>query len=451
MSDELQQAGARRSTRKKMFVVVVVLLALAFAFRLAYGVCSDFWSDDERQVYLIGLKFYTTGAWPYFGPDVTNTIQIPGALQGLVVGLPLYVWHAPEAPYVLLNVLSFASLCFFAWYCTRRLPEIPRWIIWAWLLTAPWTLNISTHIFNPSYVLAGGIFFFVGLFETLPFLRREIIPAKYANFMLGLSLCWVMQFHMSWVVLALLSLASLFFQYRSDKVKRFLSALAWFAGGAALTGSFLLPTYLKYGLTNGAGSTGEVVQLNVRTLLKHLNPVEGILGRFLSFASFELPRFIGDSSATRWQFMERHLWLVPVIVFVGLVGLLQPAALVALWFRREHKHVEWRAVKLFTLALLALLYVSFVFSFRDPHSHTFYVTFPVAMLYSLYCWSRYLEQRRWQRFAAVFIACGVVFHAGLMLDNYRRKSMYTNREIPAAAIESKDYHLLGERREGSRY
>ncbi len=450
MSD-MRQAGTRNSGREKSVAVVIVLLVLAFAFRLAFGLSSDFWSDDERQIYLIGLKFYATGAWPYFGPDVTNTIQIPGALQGLVVGLPLYVWHAPEAPYVLLNVLSFLSLCFFAWYCTRRLPEIPAWIIWAWLLTAPWTLNISTHIFNPSYVLAGGIFFFVGLFETLPFLRRDIIPAKYANLMMGLALGWVMQFHMSWVVLALLSLAALFFQYRTEGRTRLLSALVWFAVGAVITGSFLLPTFAKYGLTNGAGSTSEVVGFNARTLLKHLNPVEGILGRFLSFASFELPRFIGGNNGTRWQFMERHLWLVPVVVFVGLAGLLQPAALVALWFRREHRHAEWRALKYFTLSLLALLYVSFVFSFRAPHSHTFYVTLPVAMLYSLYCWSRYLEQRRWQRFAAVFLACGVVFHAGLALDNYRRKSMYVNRRIPAAAIEAKDYRILGERREGSRY
>src|SRR5882672_5902018 len=93
------------------------LLLLAFLFRLAFGLCQ-FQDEDTKQIYLIGLKFYTTGAWPYFGPDVTNTIQIPGALQGLVVGLPFYVLPIPEAPYVLLNILTFSSLCFFAWYCT---------------------------------------------------------------------------------------------------------------------------------------------------------------------------------------------------------------------------------------------------------------------------------------------------------------------------------------------
>src|SRR6266511_4382881 len=61
------------------------LLPLAFLFRLFVGLCSQFRDPDTKQTYLLGLKFYTIGAWPYFGPDVTNNIQIPGALQCLVV------------------------------------------------------------------------------------------------------------------------------------------------------------------------------------------------------------------------------------------------------------------------------------------------------------------------------------------------------------------------------
>src|SRR6185295_3157791 len=93
------------------------LLLLAFLFRLGFGLCQ-FQDEDTKQIYLIGLKYYTTGAWPYFVPDVTNTIQIPGALQGLVAGLPFYLLPLPEAPYLFLNILTFSSLCFFAWYCT---------------------------------------------------------------------------------------------------------------------------------------------------------------------------------------------------------------------------------------------------------------------------------------------------------------------------------------------
>lgn len=169
------------------------LLLLAFLVRLFVGLCSQFRDPDTKQTYLLGLKFYTTGAWPYFGPDVTNSIQIPGALQGLVVGIPFYFLPIPEAPYLLLNILSFSSLCFFAWYCTRRLPELPKWFVWSWLLTAPWTLNLSTHIYNPSYVLPGAILFFVGAIETYPFLSQELVQRQWANFMMGLALFWIMQ------------------------------------------------------------------------------------------------------------------------------------------------------------------------------------------------------------------------------------------------------------------
>src|SRR5882672_32892 len=147
----------QRSQRLLFFT----LLLPGFLFRLFFGLCSPFQDEDAKQIYLIGLKFYTTGAWPYFGPDVTPTIQIPGALQGLVVGLPFYVLPIPEAPYILLNILSFASLCFFAWYCCKRLPAIPKWFVWTWLLCAPWTICLSTNVFNPSYVLPGSIVFFV--------------------------------------------------------------------------------------------------------------------------------------------------------------------------------------------------------------------------------------------------------------------------------------------------
>src|SRR5437867_3701780 len=131
-----------RLTKQQQRVLIFVALGSAFLFRLAFGLCSPLWtaSEDEKQIYLIGLKFFTTRSWPWFGPDVTNTIQIPGALQGLLVGLPFYLLPIPEAPYILLNVLSFSSLCLLAWYLARRLPEVPAWLIWSWLLTSPWTM-----------------------------------------------------------------------------------------------------------------------------------------------------------------------------------------------------------------------------------------------------------------------------------------------------------------------
>lgn len=431
-------------------LLLLSLLLLTFLFRLFFGLCSQFIDEDTKQIYLLGLKFYTTGAWPYFGPDVTNTIQIPGALQGLAVGLPLYVLPIPEAPYLLLNVLSFSSLCFFAWYCARRLPEIPRWFVWSWLLTAPWTLNLSTHIFNPSYVLPGAVLFFVAAIETYPFLSHGLIARRRANFMMGLALFWIMQFHLSWAVLVPYLVLSFYFQTK-ELGRRVFSSLAWFAGGAIITGSFLVPTFIKYGLTGGMGSTNESVQFNRQNLLAHLNIVEGVLGRFLSFASFELPRFIGGNTAARLAFMNENRWLIPIVVFLTVAGILQCVAMLVLWFRKKQTRKDWPAVKYFTLGTVALLYFSFLFSMKAPLSHTFSVMIPVAMLYSLYCWNEFLKKRSWQKFAAVFIVCGLIFEIGLAVSTLKTVSIYVERAKVAAAIKARDYRLLGERRGGARY
>src|SRR6476646_3517535 len=112
-----------------------LLLAGCFAFRLAFGLSREFFFEDETQIFLLGLRSHSTGQWPFFGPDVVWTrSEIPGALQALLVGLPLNVWAIPESPFVLLNLLSFAALCAFAWYVCTQLPDAPRWLVWGWFL-----------------------------------------------------------------------------------------------------------------------------------------------------------------------------------------------------------------------------------------------------------------------------------------------------------------------------
>ncbi len=91
-------------------------LAAIFLWRLAFGLCHEFFFEDETQIFLLGLRTYATGRWPYFGPDVVWTrSEIPGALQALLVGFPLWVvlHGAGSVGHVLLNVLSFAATCAF--------------------------------------------------------------------------------------------------------------------------------------------------------------------------------------------------------------------------------------------------------------------------------------------------------------------------------------------------
>jgi hypothetical protein len=444
---ERETKGASRPTRRRLFVA---LLAAAFLFRLGYGLCSQFWADDERQVYLIGLKFYATGAWPYFGPDVASGVQVPGALQGLLVGLPLYAAPWPESPFVLVNLLSFAALCMFAWYCSRRLPRTPRWFIWGWLLTAPWTLNFSTHVVNPSYVLPGSILFFVGALETIPATRAGLVPAWLANLSMGSALFWVMQLHLSWVVLVPFLLASVIFQLR-ERGTQALAPLGLAACGMLLTGCLLAPTLLEHGVSGGTGGAEGMAAPNASNVARVLNPFEGVPARFLSLASFELARFVGRNTAERLAFLRENLWLAPLAFVLGAVGLLQPAALIVLWFRKRGMPPDWPRIKWLALLTVVLLCALFLFTTKAPASHTFYVTFPVAALYAFYCWDALLARTLWRRLAAALLVCGVVFHAGLAAHNFSHVSLYVDRRAAQSAVVEKNYHILGERRPGSRY
>jgi hypothetical protein len=428
-------------------VPFVALLVAAFLFRLAFGLCGQFVDSDTKQVYLLGLKFYATGAWPYFGPDVVwGEIQIPGALQALLVGLPFHPLPLAEAPYVLLNLISFASLCLFAWYCRRRLPGLPRWFVWGWLLTSPWTLNLSTVIYNPSYVLAGGVLFFVGALELYPPTRRGLVDPRLANAMTGFGLFWVMQLHMSWVVLVPYALAALAFQFKGG-ARRGLSALLYFAAGAAPPAALLAPTYLKYGLSAGSGGTAGAVRLNA----ENAAALWGVVNRTLSFASFEVARFVGGHTRDRVEFLREEPWLAPLALFLFAVGVAQVAALLGSWFLRTHGEGDWRAVKYLALFNVLLLYVCFLFSLKPPQSNHLYVTLPVPVLYAFYCWERLLARAFWRRLAAAVLVCGVLFHAGLALHNLPRVSLYVERRAAQAAVEARDYRILGERRPGTRY
>ena len=80
-------------------VWTIALIGLFGILHLSLGSASNLFSEDYTQVFLLGLGYYATGVWPYFGPDVTWTSsEIPGALQSLLVGVPFHIAPVPEAP-----------------------------------------------------------------------------------------------------------------------------------------------------------------------------------------------------------------------------------------------------------------------------------------------------------------------------------------------------------------
>jgi hypothetical protein len=430
----------------------LTVLVLLFAYRLAFGLSTEFWDVDELQVYLIGLKFYTTGQWPFFGPDLVlrNISQIPGALQGLLVGLPFFVAPVPEAPFVLLNLLSFGALVFLAWYGTRRVGVLPRWLVYGLALTLPWTLFYSAHVVNPSYVLFGAVLFWVGAVEAVVFPDHPLLPRRLADFMQGFGLVWIMQLHMSWTLLVPVAAIAWIVRVRRGEG---LAALGALLLGCATTGSLLVPTLLRYDPL-AAASTRVAVRfnpINARDLFSEA-------AKFLSFASYELPRFIGPNNRARLAWLTSD-WRVAPFAFLSLaVGVLQPLAFVLLWFRRREPAAGWTEVKALAAATTLLTWLVFLFTVREPWALTFYVVFPMAFLYSLYCYAFFPGGRWGASLAALVLVSGLVTETALAWRNLvdrshypERGSLYLDRDRVVRALARHDYHLLGERRPGTFY
>jgi hypothetical protein len=429
-------------------------LLLAFSFRLAYGLTSIFWTEDERQIYLIGLRAFARGEWPYFGADIVWTgSSLPGAMQGLLIRWPLSLWPVPEAPFVLLNVLSFGALCLFAWYLCRRVPLVPKWVVWGALLTLPWTLNFSTHVVNVSYVLPGALIFFVGFLEAAPSFRIGALPAALAWLLMGAGLSFLVQFHMSWVLLPAYVVAAAVDQARRHP-KALVPAAGAFVAGALVTGSVILPTLLKYGLA--AGSVGRTVQFQPQGAVAFIT----IVARFLSFAAHETNRFLGLDLAERAMFLWRQPWVVPFALVATVAGVVQPAIMTAAWFQPAPGDREWTRVRWLAAGTVLWVYASFFFSVRGPQAHSFYVTCPVAFVYAAHCWQRFASTGgagwrgrprpsavRVERVAAVVLVSGVVMHAGLAIDRAPRQSLYLDRPLVQAAISDRNDRFLGDRRD----
>jgi hypothetical protein len=424
---------------------LVLIILAALVLRTIYGLCINFtevntrYLQDYTQIYLIGLKFYTTKIWPYWGPDITYTAtQIPGGLQGLLVGLPFFICELPEAPFILLNILSTLSLAFFAWYISKRITGIPKWFIYAWLLTAPWTINYSTTIINPSYVLAPAIFFFVAVIEMLPVYKEKIFSMNLSCFMMGLSLGWILQIHMSWVLLPFYIVAAFYFLVRTKNLKLVLSGLFSLGIGFILIMSTFIPTLVKFGFVTGDAESSIVFNISN---LKNID----VITRFIAFSTFEARHFIAGGFTGEKTLLSGNLWAAPFILILFITGILQTIYYITFFFRKT-AHSEFKKVKLFTIGSILLTYISYLFAVREVASYTFYLLLPVSFWFSFYCIEYLFKNSFWRKYAIFFILSGFIYHVVLAREYYPANSLNSKRGLITRALTNKDSRLFAYRR-----
>lgn len=437
------------SNRNKFILLFFALLL----FRILFGLSQPFYSPDELQTYLIGLKWYCHGGWPYFGPDliVTETgfyTQIPGPLEAWMIGFPLVLCPIPEAPFIFLNLCTTGVLALLAWYISKRLPDIPLFFIFAWIAILPWNLHESTNPINPSYLLIGSTLFFLGFLESIPSLTKKLISPVGSFALMGFGITWDMQFHNSWILLPPFVLLALVLRWR-DKQSDLARDIVSFLLGAAPLAALLVPTFLKYGFAQDTAGFQLAKLFNLANFLAFFT----ILGRFLSLPCFETLRFLGSHTTERMDFLIHHLWILLPGLFMILMGWLQPLSLLVLGCFKDKKHRDTPAISKITLFALLLVWASFWFTSKPPLAHIYYILMPLIVVFSLYIWSRWTSHRTWRLLGIACLIGNSWFEAGYLYAHIsdNQSSLYANRAKALNAIRQKDDHLLGERRPGSIY
>ena len=194
-------------------------------------------------------------------------------------------------------------------------------------MTAPWTINYGTRVVNPSYVLIFSVPFFVAFFETYLGGNR-LLGRRTSLFLMGLATTCVMQLHLSWVLLvpfALLALGSAAREARGHMPR----VLASYGLGLLLGAVTLVPTLLQDAVQSP--STTANVTLNA----DNLGSLLVVLGRFFTFASFDVYLWLGHSGVARREVLVELPWMVPLVAFLSALWCLQVILFVAGFFRRD--------------------------------------------------------------------------------------------------------------------
>lgn len=423
-------------TKRKFYWLLVFL----FVFRLLFGITSEFWFPDELQIYLLGLKWYTTGIWPTYGPDVVYTqSQIPGGLQSLLVGLSFFVMPIPEAPFVFLNIIAFISIAWLTHYALKFTPSLPKNWVYVLVFTLPWTMNYTTRICNPSYALVLSIPFFIAFLELIPDISNQTLKPWIASFILGITTTCIMQLHMSYVLLVPFAGFAFLMFFRQNKF-RIILPIATYLIGLTIGTATLIPTLLN------PDPAAKSIATNVVFNQDNFQNFITILMRFLSFAAYEIPYMLGGGTAERLSVLRDQLWMSPFAFILLLTGFVQIALFIFSFFLiKNQPKFTW--IKWIVFGTWLMLFASFFFSVKGPSSHTYYMLLPLPVIYSFYAYQYLLERYpAMLKYFKSMIVCSIFFHIGLAMYSTHTRSLYLDRVKVEKAIEEKNYKVLGNRR-----
>lgn len=399
------------------------LIFLLYFLRLLYCYCGYLknhqWLDDsdESHIYLLGLDFFITKHFPLWGADIVYShSRIPGGLLGLLIGIPLFLWHHPFAPYLFLFIIQSISLIYLSSYLSKLFPQIPEWVIYCIITFAPFTLHTGLKIINPAYVLVFSVPFILSFIESLKLFKQQFIAPRWRYFWLSFSSAAVFQLHPSYVVMFILWMIALVFTLlenpKSFQLWVTVFGISFF--GFALGILSLIPTINHYGLT-AIFNQGK----NINFRLSHITWAGALVFYFITLCGYFMNEFC---AVYHWENLWHNISVLSGVDFIIiqvcgiLVFILQ---LLIFFFKGANAYIKkYRRFLLTFLFILSGLIFIYMFSITDPLTHAIIIFFPVSVIYLCFCLQFFMDKGLKRTYIAVFFSLVALYYLSIVkMDN----------------------------------
>ena len=182
--------------------IQLLLLILGLALSLFYAQ-HQILTGDQMQMLYKGYMGAYNNIWINYGNAASAVGNVPGSMISYVVALPVMIYDSPMSPMLFLIFLHLASYFLLDSVIKDIFKTDVRLIFLVLYWLNPWFL-FENILYNPSY-----LFFFSALHIWSAYKQREKSSFFYSMLhvtAIGLAL----QFHYSWIILALISLYLLY-------------------------------------------------------------------------------------------------------------------------------------------------------------------------------------------------------------------------------------------------
>jgi hypothetical protein len=343
-----------------MFILIV---CTSLCLRLWFATHTNF-GRDEVAIYNKALDLYLNGVLPTTGAEIVYSgTYLPGALQSLLVGLPLFFTQGmPTGPAYFIALLGLLSTWFTFLLYRKWFPAVNQNQLAAWIFLNPWSI-VFTNLWNPSFLPLIGAIFFLNL--------NQLIEKKHpfwASFWLGACIFLSLQLHLSFVVLVLSLLVLIYIFGLTILSKR------GFLLGSTIAGLTLIPYAIE--LFQKESTSGNFLISNLSITLRGFLDYPSYLLRLLSFSTGETTRFIGRGEgppATLAYIRSVPLLWIPFFLGISVSAWQIFKALI--FFTQFKKMPNQFLVPFWTIILTGFL---FGFSIKGPSAHTFWILFPLS-------------------------------------------------------------------------